>query len=248
MSWMVYNEDGTERLEWLIRSLIQNGRTPVIVSDPPFNIGYHYATYSDQMPESEYLDLMAEVFGMCPSVLIHYPESIYKIAIKMGQAPERVVSWVYNSNTGRQHRDIAFFGVRPDFRKVTQPYKNPNDKRIRELIAKGRTGSKLYDWWNVNQVKNVSKDKTAHPCQMPVEVMANIAGILPDDITIIDPFMGSGTTGVGAIMHGKDFIGFDIDRDYCDIARERLDRAEREYVEIQRRAGSREDQGHEGVY
>ena len=45
---------------------------------------------------------------------------------------------------------------------------NPNDKRIQKRIAEGKTGAKLYDWWNVNQVKNNSKEKTAHPCQMPL--------------------------------------------------------------------------------
>lgn len=54
------------------------------------------------------------------------------------------------------------------------------------------------DWWNVNQVKNVSKAKTGHPCQMPVEVMKNIIGILPDGIGIIDPFLCGGTDGVSS--------------------------------------------------
>ena len=58
----------------------------------------------------------------------------------MGILPTKVVSWVYNSNTAKQHRDIAFFKVKPDFRKVTQPYKNPNDKRIKERMARGIMG------------------------------------------------------------------------------------------------------------
>ena len=129
---------------------------------------------------------------------------------------------MYNSNTAKQHRDIAFFGVKPDFKKVIQPYKNPNDKRIQERIARGILGGRLYDWWNVNQVKNVSKDKTAHPCQMPLEVMKNIIGILPDDILVIDPFNGSGTTGVACKELGKDYIGIEIDETYCEISRNRL--------------------------
>ena len=141
----------------------------------------------------------------------------------MQKVPEKVVSWVYNSQMARQHRSIAFFDVKPDFRKVTQPYKNPNDKRIKALIASGRTGGRLYDWWNVNQVKNVSKDKTIHPCQMPLKVMENIIGILPDDATIIDPFMGSGTTGVAAKNLGRRFIGIEIDPVYFEIAKERLE-------------------------
>lgn len=112
---------------------------------------------------------------------------------------------------------------------IRQPYKNLNDKRIRERIANGCKGAKLYDWWNINQVKNVSKEKTQHPCQMPLEVMKRIIGILPKDALIIDPFMGSGTTGVAVkIMNHeqnatRDFIGIEIDKEYFDIAKQRIE-------------------------
>ena len=112
--------------------------------------------------------------------------------------------------------------------KVRQPYKNLKDKRIKERIAKGCKGAKLYDWWNINQVKNVSKEKTKHPCQMPLEVMKNIIGILPSDCLIIDPFMGSGTTGVAILEMNKqqsanrEFIGIEIDKDYFNIASSRI--------------------------
>jgi DNA modification methylase len=46
----------------------------------------------------------------------------------------------------------------------------------------------MYDWWNINQVKNISLDKTNHPCQMPIEVMENIIKLLPKDKIIVDPF------------------------------------------------------------
>lgn len=115
-------------------------------------------------------------------------------------------------------------GVKPDFNKVKQPYKNLNDKRIQKRIAEGKTGCKIYDWWNVNQVKNVSKDKTSHPCQMPIEVMENIVGILPDNATIVDPFMGSGTTGLACKKFGKNFVGIEIDSEYFNIAKERIER------------------------
>ena len=194
----------------------------IMVSDPPFNIGYHYATYKDNKSENEYFNWLCGIFGDKPSVVIHYPESLYKLSIKMGKAPTRVVSWVYNSNTAKQHRDIAFFDIKPDFNKVKQPYKNPNDKRIKERIARGLTGCKLYDWWNINQVKNVSKDKSAHPCQMPLKVMENIIGILPEDYTILDPFMGSGTTGVAAVNLNRNFIGIELDKTYFGIAQNRI--------------------------
>lgn len=194
----------------------------IIVTDPPFNIGYHYKTYKDNLSENDYYNFMSSVFSKHPFVVIHYPENIYKIALSICKTPERVVSWVYNSNTARQHRDIAFFDIKPDFKKVRQPYKNPNDKRIKQRIANGHTGAALYDWWNINQVKNTSKDKSNHPCQMPLEVMEHIIGILPKDYIIVDPFMGSGTTGVACKNLGRDFIGIELDEYYYEIAKGRI--------------------------
>lgn len=202
----------------------------IIVTDPPFNIGYNYNSYKDRMSEQDYYDMLYYVLKDFKSVVVHYPESLYKLSFKLGTPPERIVSWVYNSNTGRQHRDIAFFGIKPDFSKVKQPYKNLNDKRIQKRIAEGKTGAKLYDWWEINQVKNVSKEKTQHPCQMPLEVMKRIIGILPEDCVIIDPFMGSGTTGVAVVEMNKEqntnrsFIGIEIDKQYYEIAKQRIDK------------------------
>lgn len=196
----------------------------IIVTDPPFNIGYHYDTYKDDMKEEDYYEWLDEILRDRMSVVIHYPESLYKIAYMIGQFPEKVVSWVYNSNTAKQHRDICFFGVKPDFRKVGQPYKNPKDKRIAKRIAEGKM-ARLYDWWEINQVKNVSREKTEHPCQMPQEVIDRIVGILPDGYTILDPFMGSGTTGLACQRHGRDFIGIEMDEKYYKIAEARINHA-----------------------
>ncbi len=57
----------------------------VVVSDPPFNVGYHYASYKDSLPKKEYMDLL-RVALRPPCVIIHYPEAICDIAIAFGQA------------------------------------------------------------------------------------------------------------------------------------------------------------------
>lgn len=119
---------------------IESNKKIVIVTDPPFNVGYHYDTYSDRMDEKEYYAMLKEIFADRAFVIIHYPESIYRLCVEMNQVPQKVVSWVYNSNTAKQHRDIAFFGIKPNFNLVKQPYKNPTDKRIRERMARGIEG------------------------------------------------------------------------------------------------------------
>lgn len=210
-------------------------KNPVIVTDPPFNIGYHYSTYKDKMKEEEYYRWLADIVNVGnigTFVVIHYPESICRLSMELNLCPSRIISWVYNSNTPRQHRDIAFWGITPNFKQVTQPYKNPNDKRIQERIARGIKGGKLYDWFEINQVKNISKEKTAHPCQMPIKVMQNIIGLLPYDCTVIDPFMGSGTT-ICAVQDmnriqgcNREYVGIEMDEEYFKIATKRIEENE----------------------
>lgn len=221
----IYNED----CQTILTDIIANNKNCIIVTDPPFNIGYHYNTYKDNLKEDEYYEVLENILKDNKSVVVHYPEKLYKLSFKLGHFPEKIVSWVYNSSNPRQHRDIAFFGINPNFNQVKQPYKNLNDKRIKNALKKGSQGARIYDWWEIQQVKNVSKEKTKHPCQMPVEVMKRIVGILPYDATIIDPFMGSGTTGVAVELMNKEqnanrnFIGIEIDKEYFDIAKARID-------------------------
>lgn len=226
----LYNENSLDIFYKIVNKY--HDKNIILVSDPPFNIGYKYNSYNDNMDEDDYYEMLDFYFHDLPSVVIHYPENLYKLSFQIGKFPEKVVSWIYNSNTGKQHRDIAFFDVKPDFKKVRQPYKNPNDKRIKERLARGIGGGRLYDWWNINQVKNVSKEKTEHPCQMPLEVMKNIIGILPDDCLVIDPFMGSGTTGLAVVEMNKeqnvnrDFIGIEMDEKYFKIAENRINKTD----------------------
>lgn len=64
-----------------------------------------------------------------------------------------------------------------------------------------------------------------HPTQKPLAVMSWCLGFVPNAQTILDPFMGSGTTGVAAIQLGRKFIGIERDPKYFDIACKRIEQA-----------------------
>jgi site-specific DNA-methyltransferase (adenine-specific) len=198
------------------------GLSGTMITDPPFNIGYHYKSFKDKMNPGEYLKFLSSVL-FNNLVLIHYPEDLFRFSSFSERTPEKVVAWVYNSNQGgKAWRSIAWFGVKPNFKLVGQPYKNPKDKRVKKLIEAGRQ-ARLYDWWEVQMVKNVSKEKTSHPCQMPFEVMRRVVGITPlEGGAFIDPFMGSGTTLVASKAAGKKCVGIELDESYCEIAAKRL--------------------------
>jgi site-specific DNA-methyltransferase (adenine-specific) len=67
-----------------------------------------------------------------------------------------------------------------------------------------------------------------HPTQKPIGVMAWCLGRLPAAGSILDPFMGSGTTGVACVQLGRKFIGVEIQPRYFDIACERIENAQRQ--------------------
>jgi DNA modification methylase len=174
------------------------------------------------MSEEQYIELLSKIPRPC--VIIHYPEETINLLPKAFNIKcEQVVSWVYNSNTGKQSRLISWWGCKPDFKKVRQPYKNLNDKRIKKRISEGKTGAKLYDWWEINQVKNVSKEKTGHPCQIRELVIERIILITAEpNQLVIDVFAGSGSTSRVAQKLGFDSVSYEIDPKYCEIIKQRV--------------------------
>lgn len=82
-------------------------------------------------------------------------------------------------------------------------------------------------WTNHDRaLKEITYRKTnaemLHPTQKPVRVMRWCLELLPDAHTILDPFMGSGTTGVACVKLGRKFIGIEMEPKYFDIACRRI--------------------------
>ena len=67
------------------------------------------------------------------------------------------------------------------------------------------------------------KEKTDHPTQKSLQLMKEIVRIhTKENQLIMDPFMGSGTTGVAALELNRKFIGIEINQDYFEIAKKRF--------------------------
>lgn len=69
---------------------------------------------------------------------------------------------------------------------------------------------------------NVGRVEFGHPTQKPLALMHWTLGFVPDSQTILDPFMGSGTTGVACVQLGRKFIGIELEPRYFDIACRRI--------------------------
>ena len=64
-----------------------------------------------------------------------------------------------------------------------------------------------------------------HPTQKPIALMAWCLRMVDSRHPVLDPFMGSGSTGVACVQEGRSFIGIEIDEGYFDIACERIHKA-----------------------
>ena len=208
----IYNKDYRK----VIKSL--DKENTLIITDPPYNVGWKYDSYKDNLNEEDYLEMFTYFKGF-KLIVIHYIEDIIKYIVPTMGVPNKVVQWVYNSNMGKQHRSIAFFNCNPDFNKVKQKPKNPEDIRV-------NTEVKLYDWWNINLVKNVSKEKENYSNQIPEKVLGNIIKTTANDEIIFDPFMGSGSTLAVASKLGFKYIGCDISEKAYNITKKRLSKIE----------------------
>mgnify|MGYP003635799143 CR=1 FL=1 len=217
---MIYNKDYRD----IIKDLDKD--KTLIITDPPYNIGWKYDTYKDKISEDDYLKMFSYFKGF-RFVVIHYIEDIIKYIVPTMGVPTKVVQWVYNSHLAKQHRSIAFFNCKPDFSKVLQPHKNLKDKRILKDIANGKLGCRIYDWWNIDIINNNSKEKEDYSNQIPEKVISNIIKIVANENNIIfDPFMGSGTTPAVASKLGYKYIGTDISKKAYNITKNRLSKTE----------------------
>lgn len=194
------------------REALPTLRWDAIVTDPPYGIGFRYDGYRDP-GGADYQALLAPLGP--PIALLQYPEEMMRLVCPVLGPPDEVLAWVYNSNLPRQMRLWGFWGCDVDPKRALQMAKNPEVAKVTSLTVAG------YDWREIHQVKNTSAEKTDHPCQLPLEVAEWVLQCLSAE-TILDPFMGSGTTGVAAVKHGRRFIGCEIDPRYFDIACRRV--------------------------
>jgi len=216
----------------------------MVFADPPYNIGVNYGDTSLDRHEA-YFDWCSEWFRAVKRILrpggafyvMHYPEyCAYWLprlrAIRL--TFQRWITWHYHSNVGqspnnwtRSHRAILYCvkGHTPKtFNGLAdpQPYQNPTDKRIQENL-KRRPGVVPYDVWEYNLVKNVSQQKEPTPNQLPEALLRRIILTSSNEgDLVVDPFVGSGTTIVVAKQEKRQYIGFDINADYIEVARRRL--------------------------
>ncbi len=224
---------------------LPEGCIDLIYGDPDYNAGVNYDGRTFTASWEEYVDWYAALAAECLRALrpdgnlffINYPRQNAYLRVKYLDKHAYSVHdyvWVYNTNVGHSrrrfttaHRSILHITKSKHNRfykeQVAQPYQNPTDRRIRERIRQGHKGRMPYSWLNFNLVKNVSRQKTSHPCQIPEglsELLLKSCTVPGDTAFIL--FGGSGSEVVQAKSLGLTYLTCEIQPIYCEIIESRL--------------------------
>jgi len=126
-----------------------------------------------------------------------------------------------------QERKGTQKGVSPDYTNTNSPSKNEKGEAIGSL-KRNRDGKRYSELRNPSSVQyfnnRIRDDRGIHPTQKPVALMEYLIRTYTNEKdTILDGFMGSGTTGVAAKNLNRNFIGIELDENYFQIAKERIE-------------------------
>lgn len=250
----VYNGD----IMYVLKDLPDNS-VDMIFGDPDYNVGIKYGNNNYTRNFDDYINWYIELTKESMRVLkndgnlfmLNYPQQNAHLRVKYLDLQFPHINeyvWVYNTNVGHTpkrfttaHRSILHVRKSDDNKffkdEVALPYKNPTDRRIRQNLANGSKGRMPYSWFEFNLVKNVSKEKTYHACQIPQKLTEMLikAATKPKDIVLV-LFGGSGAEIDVCRNLNRQFISAEIDKKYCDIINSRLTNG---YIDKQYRLGPR---------
>ncbi len=110
---------------------------------------------------------------------------------------------------------------------IRVPSKYPNKRHFKGpnigKLSGNPKGKNPSDVWMFPNVKSNHVEKTVHPCQFPVELVERLVLSMTDPgDSVLDPYMGVGSSVIAALMHGRNGYGCDIVEEYVDIAWDRV--------------------------
>ena len=236
----VFNED-----VFLTLQKMPDNSVDMIYGDPDYNVGINYNGAKYTQKWNEYIDWYVSLTKECMRVLkpngnlfmLNYPKQNAYLRVKyLDEAACNVndYAWVYNTNVGMSkhkfttaHRSILHATKSKNNYwnndAVGQEYKNPTDKRVAQRIADGHKNAR-YSWNYFDLVKNVSKDKTFHSCQIPLdltEMLIKVSTKEDDLVQIL--FGGSGSELVLCKNLKRNFISSELHKPYYDMIIDRLE-------------------------
>ena len=228
---------------------IPNNSLHLMITSPPYNVSKEY---DNDLSLNEYLDLLKNCFTEIYRVLVnggracinianvgrkpYIPLSDYvsKIMIEIGFNMRGEIIWNKSAGAGISTAWGSFQSAsNPILRDVHEyilifskgNYKRERDKNEKEFRYDNISKEEFIEWtksvWTMNPER---AKRIGHPAPFPEELPNRLIKLFSftNDI-VIDPFMGSGTTAIAAIKNNRNFVGYEINEEYINLANNRIE-------------------------
>ena len=238
---LIFNDDILK-----ITSIPENS-VDLIITSPPYNVDIHYNSRGDNLSYDDYLEFTQKWIRKCFNLAKSEGRFLLNIPLdknKRGQKPvgadvtriAKDIGWEYHSTIIWNEGNISRRTAWGSYMSASAPYVIAPVELILVLYKDSweKTGGsrknditkqEFMNWTNgvwTFQGQN-KKGAGGHPAPFPVELprrCVKLFSFIGD--TVLDPFLGSGSTLIASYLHNRKGIGVDIDKDYCDIAIRRL--------------------------
>ncbi len=222
----------------------------LIVADPPYNLNKDFGEWKENDRKSEWLTWSKTWLNECERILkpggsifvygIHHHLCWIQCHLyELGLEYRRQIIWYYENGFAGYTKSLAAHyepllwfskGKSFTYHSIREPYKSA--ERLKHKITKnGKVwtphpdGRMAGDVWQfpVLAGRRFRDEKVNHPTQKPLSISTRIINHFsnPGELVLV-PFVGSGSECVAARMSGRNFIGYELNRDYVTIANQRL--------------------------
>ena len=245
---LYYKEDNIKiyNSDFLTMKSIKDSSIDLIVTSPPYNLDVGYKSFNDGLSYEDYLNLCSKWFEKCLHVIKDDGRFCLNIPLDKSKGGYRSVGadltvlakevgWNYKTSIIWNEGNISKGSAWGSWLSASAPHIIAPVELIVIFYKKDwkkTSGSKIsdiekfdfIDWTRgVWTFSGESKRKIGHPAPFPVELPYRCIKLLSYvGDTVLDPFMGSGSTLIACKKSGRIGIGVDIEKDYCKIAKERL--------------------------
>ena len=211
---------------------IPNGSVDIIITSPPYNLGntHHtggkrfkpYGKYNDDMKELDYQAWQVEVLNECFRILKDDGSLLYNHKNRISKGVQITpYQWILKTDFIVK-QEIVWQNRSQNFDKIRF---YPFTERIYWLAKSPKT--KLFNTINHHDVFTTSDwnsvgTKGKFKRAFPVKMVDDLLTCFPNADVVLDPFMGSGTTGVACKNLNRKFIGIELDENSFEIAKNRI--------------------------
>ena len=225
----------------------------LVVTSPPYNLGKNYerktslANYIESQTRiiAQCVRLLHPQGSLCWQVGNHVQKGevfpldiiLYALFKEHGLKLRNRIIWHFghglhcSKRLSGRHETILWFTKSDDYTfnldPIRIPSKYPHKKHFKGAnkgqLSCNPNGKNPSDVWEIPNVKSNHCEKTAHPCQFPVELVERLVlAMTNEQDNVFDPYMGVGSAIIAAVKHNRMGFGCDTAQDYVDIAWDRI--------------------------